>query len=606
MVSGRGPIKNIEVSIAGGSASDGAIVDGTSSAIKATVFDYTTSNPLATTLVDTNGDPVSVGGGTQYTEDAAAAANPVGTAVNLVRQDTPSALVTTDGDNVTQRGTNYGAAYTQVVTSAGAFVDSFGGGTQYTEDVAAAADPVGTMGIAVRADSLAAVTTTDGDNIAFRATNKGELYVKQTDAVPVTDNGGSLTVDNPILSVVGSGTEAAAMRVTIATDSTGVLSVDDNGGSLTVDGTITEANSAAIAASLSVMDDWDETNRCAVNLIAGQSGIDGGSGVVGLNTVRTTLATDVALPVGANVIGKVSIDQTTPGTTNLVAATGTLTNNNAAPSTNNIGVLSALANAATPTWVEGNIVALSTDLSGRMRIQGTGATGSAVPGVAVYNAGLNGSGNLEGVRNIGPTLNTTTGIAAAGMVAVFDDATPTSITENQFGAVRMSTNRNLYNTIRDAAGNERGLNVDANGEIGISAVRSALPAGTNAIGKLAANSGVDIGDVDITSIASGTNAIGRVGHDITGMGHGVKTVTTAGTDEALAGSTACKRVVIQSQTDNTSGIAVGASGVDATVATGTGVYLNPGDAFELEIDNLADVFVDSLVNGEGVRYTYFT
>lgn len=38
----------------------------------------------------------------------------------------------------------------------------------------------------------------------------------------------------------------------------------------------------------------------------------------------------------------------------------------------------------------------------------------------------------------------------------------------------------------------------------------ALPAGTAAIGKLAANSGVDIGDVDITSIAAGDNNIGNV------------------------------------------------------------------------------------------------
>lgn len=63
-----------------------------------------------------------------------------------------------------------------------------------------------------------------------------------TGVLSVDDNGGSLTVDNAQLSVVGSGTEAAAMRVTIATDSTGVLSVDDNGSSLTVDGTVTASN----------------------------------------------------------------------------------------------------------------------------------------------------------------------------------------------------------------------------------------------------------------------------------------------------------------------------------------------------------------------------
>ena len=47
-------------------------------------------------------------------------------------------------------------------------------------------------------------------------------------------------------------------------------------------------------------------------------------------------------------------------------------------------------------------------------------------------------------------------------------------------------------------------------------VVASLPAGTNAIGKLAANSGVDIGDVDVTSLPSiptGTNSIGTVGLD---------------------------------------------------------------------------------------------
>lgn len=52
-----------------------------------------------------------------------------------------------------------------------------------------------------------------------------------------------LTVPAP-LSTTGGGTEAAALRVTLATDSTGVVSVDDNGASLTVDGTVT-ANLAA-------------------------------------------------------------------------------------------------------------------------------------------------------------------------------------------------------------------------------------------------------------------------------------------------------------------------------------------------------------------------
>jgi len=52
-------------------------------------------------------------------------------------------------------------------------------------------------------------------------------------------------------------------------------------------------------------------------------------------------------------------------------------------------------------------------------------------------------------------------------------------------------------------------NMIAGGEAQVDVV-AALPAGTNAIGKLAANSGVDIGDVDVLSIAAGDNNIGNV------------------------------------------------------------------------------------------------
>lgn len=95
-----------------------------------------------------------------------------------------------------------------------------------------------------------------------------------------------------------------------------------------------------------------------------------------------------------------------------------------------------------------------------------------------------------------------------------------------------------------------------------------------------------------------------VGHNTTGIGHGVKTVAVAGTDEALAASTAAKWLIIQAQTDNTGLIAVGATGVDATVATGNGVGLAAGESMTLLVDNLADIFIDSTVSGDGVRYTY--
>lgn len=95
-------------------------------------------------------------------------------------------------------------------------------------------------------------------------------------------------------------------------------------------------------------------------------------------------------------------------------------------------------------------------------------------------------------------------------------------------------------------------------------------------------------------------------HPTTGIGHGVKTVTTAGTDEALAASTAVKWVIIQAQTDNTGVIAVGGSGVDATVASGTGILLAASEKITLPCDNLADIYIDATVSSDGVRYTYGT
>lgn len=53
-----------------------------------------------------------------------------------------------------------------------------------------------------------------------------------------------------------------------------------------------EPNSAAIAASLAIMDDWDEADRAAVNLIAGQAGIAANAGVMDAQTTRTTISTN--------------------------------------------------------------------------------------------------------------------------------------------------------------------------------------------------------------------------------------------------------------------------------------------------------------------------
>lgn len=70
------------------------------------------------------------GAGTEYTEDVAAPADPVGGALVLRRTDTPSVSSSADGDWVIQNATNYGAAYVQVVDSSGNYIDTFGSANQ--------------------------------------------------------------------------------------------------------------------------------------------------------------------------------------------------------------------------------------------------------------------------------------------------------------------------------------------------------------------------------------------------------------------------------------------------------------------------------------------
>ena len=93
-------------------------------------------------------------------------------------------------------------------------------------------------------NSAAALTAVQ----AVQAAVEGTLTVDGsavTQPVSGTVTANLSAIDNAVLdtivsntgaaAVVGPGVEATAQRVTIASDSTGVLSVDDNGGSLTVD-----------------------------------------------------------------------------------------------------------------------------------------------------------------------------------------------------------------------------------------------------------------------------------------------------------------------------------------------------------------------------------
>lgn len=138
------------------------------------------------------------------------------------------------------------------------------------------------------------------------------------------------TADSSTVITAGGGVEAGALRVTVASDSTGVLSVDDNGGALTVDGTVTANLSAtdnavldAIAASDASIDGKiTACNTGAVVLAAGTAAI----GKLAANTGVDIGDVDVlSIAAGTNLIGKIGIDQVTANANEVVVKSGTVT-----------------------------------------------------------------------------------------------------------------------------------------------------------------------------------------------------------------------------------------------------------------------------------------
>lgn len=291
------------------------------------------------------------------------------------------------------------------------------------EDAAHSTGDTGILGLAVRRAADTPTSGADGDYEPLKTDANGHLKVEIFDGGDSHTIDGTVTAnlsatDNAVLdnidtntgygTTTGNGTAAGSLRVTVASDTTGVLSVDDNGGALTVD------NAGTFATQVD------------------------GDALTALQLIDDVVATD---------------DTTTH-------ATGT---------TKGVNIMAA----ATPTdgSVEANdvgMVAMSTDRRLHVDAQIVGQDAD----ITIADGG-----------------NT---ITVDGTVTANLSATDNTVLDNIQTAVELIDNA--------ISGTEMQVDVVA-----------ALPAGTNAIGKLAANSGVDIGDVDVTSISAGSNLVGDVG-----------------------------------------------------------------------------------------------
>lgn len=362
-----------------------------------------------------------------------------------------------------------------------------GGGTEYTEDAASAANPVGTVLQLIREDARAGgLTTTDGDNVAVRGNNKGEMYVKTTDS-------------DALLTTIDADTG------TIATEVAGLL-------------TDTELRATPVPVSGTVA----VTNAGITTIAGAVTGTEMQVDVLTMPTVTVnahavTNAGTFATQIDGAALTSLQLADDT------VATLGTTTYTEATTKGNTIG---AVRRDADTTLVDttNEIGPLQMDANGRLKVEAF--SGETLP-VSLTSTTVTGtvavtqSGTWDEV-----------GINDSGKSITVDYATTGSGTAT--GALRVELPTNGTGTV--------GLN-----------------AGSNAIGKLTANSGVDIGDVDVTSISAGTNLIADVG---------IQPRTTNGLDTFMA-----------SGSDGSSILVATAQAVKAAAGKVYGYYLyNPESA----------------------------
>lgn len=121
------------------------------------------------------------------------------------------------------------------------------------------------------------------------------------------------TADSTTAIAAGGGVESGALRVTVASDSTGVLSVDDNGSSLTVDNGGTFAVQIAANSSVNVAQ------------VAGTT-TDTNSGTKSAGTQRVVLATDQPQLTNALKVDGSAVTQPVSGTVTANLGTAAVTN----------------------------------------------------------------------------------------------------------------------------------------------------------------------------------------------------------------------------------------------------------------------------------------
>lgn len=521
--------------------------------------------------VDDNGTTLSVDdGASSLTVDA-----PVGTPVNVqVGDGTRTATVrdtgTSDSLNVA------------IVDAAGNQVTSFGGGgTQYTEDGASAGGESLTLAGAVRRDTAASSSGSDGDYSTINTDGSGRLWVNASGAaVPVTDNGGSLTVDGTVAATqsgtwtlgANSGVDIGDVTVNNAAGASAV-NVQDGGNSLTVDnaGTFAVQDSEKVADNAAFTDGttrvqpagfvFDETAGTALTENdAAAARVDAKRAqVLVLEDATTRGQRATVSAAGAVKTDGSAVTQPVSGTVTVGTLPGTATEDAASAGGETGHFVLGVRNdaAASLTSANGDFGAFALDSAGRVGIADLGGAISIDDnGSTISIDDGAGSITVDGTVAVSGTVDTELPAAAA---LADNTANPTVPAVAGFGMVWDGATWD-----RQAGTSADGtlVNLGANNDVTVTGTVTAnLAAGTN-----------NIGDVDVLTVPAPLS-------------------TTGGGTEATA-----LRVTVAN--DSTGVLSVDDNGGSLTVDGTVAVSSLPASTNTLEV--VGDVAQDAAVAGNPV------
>jgi hypothetical protein len=258
-----------------------------------------------------------------------------------------------------------------IVDGSGNQITSFGGGTQYAEG-ATTSPGTGTLSMGRYLTSPPSLT--NGQLYGLQLDGSGNLKVTGSLSVGGTTDNSAFTAGsstgNPIMGFYHSTVDTVTdgRSATVGMTSKRALFVNLQ--------TAAGAETGVAAAPLQVSLANTSANATAVK-------VDGSAVTQPVSLSSTTITGTVAVTqatasnLNATVVGTgtFAVQAAQSGTWVVV---GSKTHNNAAPSTDNIGVLPALVNASSPSLTEGDQSLLSIDTAGNARVTVNKLGGSAI------------------------------------------------------------------------------------------------------------------------------------------------------------------------------------------------------------------------------------